>query len=254
MLGDVTVLVRRRNEGSCTRRRLTLMSAVTFVLLAACALVSFSPTPSGFRTPAAGAAGLHRSSGPAVADLVSARPVLCLAPASSSSFAAPAAPLPENCQSHYAASGVTPLGSGCTTNAPSPGPALAACPSTPTAGTNAVHSSLLDPFAGKSGTTRYLLGPSVITLSHHNAKPAKGATKNGSSTVHIVFTQAGAEPWDAVASANFHKDLACVLGDHVLSDPIIEPTNTSITTFDDKVQIFFGNLSAARAHHFASSL
>ena len=143
-VGDVTLVVPRRNERTCTRRRLTLMSAMTFVLLAACALVSFSPTPSGFRTRAAGAVGLHRWSSPAVADLVSARPVLCLAPASSSSVPAPAAPLPENCQSHNAASGVTPLGSGRTTNAPSPGPALAACPSTPAAGTNAVHSSLLD--------------------------------------------------------------------------------------------------------------
>ena len=147
------------------------------------------------------------------------------------------------------------MGSGCTTNAPALGPAFTACPSTPTAGTSVVRSSLLDSLAGKSGTTtRYLLSPNVITLSHHNAKPTNGTTKNGASTVHIVFTQAGAERWDTAASANCHKYVACVLGDHVLSDPIIEPTNDSITTFDSKVQILFTNLSAARAHQFASSL
>jgi hypothetical protein len=227
---DVTAVARRRYEWSCTRR-LTLMSAVIFVLLAACALVSVSPQ-SGFRTPAAGAAELHRSSGPAVAELVAARHVLCLAPTSSSSVPAPAAPLPKNCQSHSATSGLASLESGSTTNAPVPDPALAAYPSTVTAGANTGH---------------------VITLSHH-AKPANGTTKNGSSTVHIVFTQAGAERWDAVAGANFHKHVASVLGDHVLSDPIIEPTNTFITTFDGNVQISFGNLSAALAHHFASSL
>jgi preprotein translocase subunit SecD len=180
--GDATVAVRRNKNRACTRRRLSVASAVTFVLLVTSALVSLSPTPSGIRTPAAGAAAF-------------------------------------------------------------------------TAGTNAAHSSLLDSLAGKSGTaTRYLLGPSAITPSHHKAKPANVTTKNGSPTVHIVFTQAGAERWDAVASANFHKDVAFIVGDHDLSDPIIEPTNSSFTTFDGKVQILFGNLSAAQAHQFASSL
>jgi preprotein translocase subunit SecD len=179
---NATVAVRRNNERASTRRRVIVAAAVTFVLLVTGALVSLSPTPSGFRTPAAGAAA-H------------------------------------------------------------------------TADTNATQSRPLDSLAGRSGVaTRYLLGPSVITPSHHNAKPTNVTTKNGPTTVHIVFTQAGAERWDTVASANFHKDVAFIFGNHVLSDPTIEPTNSSFTTFDGKVQIIFSNLNAAQAHQFASSL
>jgi hypothetical protein len=227
------------------------MSAVTFVLLAACALVSLS----GFRTPAAGLAGSHRSFEPGVADLVSARPVLCLAPAFSLPVPAPAASLLEDCQSHYGASEMTLLPSGLTMNAPVRGPASVACGSTPAAGNSATHSTLPDLLAGKSGAaTHYLHGPNVIRLAHHNAKPANGTTKNGSLTVHIVFTQAGVERWDPVAGANFDKDEAGISGDLVLSEPIFEPTNASITRFDSTVEILFGNLCAVQAHHFASSL
>lgn len=252
MLGDATGAVRRSNTRSCARRRVTVVSAVTFLLLVASALVSLSPTPSGFRTAAAGAAGWHRS---AVADLVSARHVLCLASAHSPSVPTPGARLPESCQLRDAAGGVAPLGRGHTTSAPAAGPALVAYPSTLTAGANAGHSTLVHSLVGKPGTaTRHLVGPHVVTMSHRDAKPANVTTKNGSSTVHIVFTQAGAERWDTVPSANFLIDVAFLLGYHVLSDPTIEPTNTSFTTLDGKVQILFGNLSAAQAHQFASSL
>ena len=69
-----------------------------------------------------------------------------------------------------------------------------------------------------------------------------------------MFTQAGAERWDAADSGELHRDVTFPVGDHVPSDPTLEPTNTSLTTFDGKVQILTGNLSAARAHQFASSL
>jgi hypothetical protein len=179
VFGEVTVVDRRGLERSSTRRRLTLMAAVTFVLLAACALVSLSPTPSGFRTPAAGAAGLHRSSGRVVGDVVSA-------------------------QTFQAGRG-----------RPDPG---------------------------------------AITPSHHDARPTNGTTKNGSSTVHTVFTQAGVERRDAIASANLYKDVPSAFGDQVLSDPNVETTNTSITAVDSKVQLFFGNICSARVHQFTSSL
>jgi preprotein translocase subunit SecD len=128
----------------------------------------------------------------------------------------------------------------------------------PTAGAAGVHTSSVSAVAdrvpaGKPATApRYLLGPSVITPTHHDAKHV--TSKNSSSTVHIVFTQAGAERWDAVTSANLLKDATLTFGDHVPSDPIVEPTNYSFSTFDGKVQISFGNLSAAQAHQYASSL
>jgi hypothetical protein len=177
MFSEVAV-VDRRLEGSSTRRRLTLRAAVTFVLLVACALVSLSSTPSAFRTPAAGAAGLHNSSGRVVADVVSAQP-------------------------------------------------------------------------GQTG--RGLPGPGAITPSHHDARHTNSPTKNGSSTVHTVFTQAGIERSDAVTS-KLYKDVPSTLGVHVLPDPTIETTNPSITPVDSKVQLFFGNICSARVHQFTSSL
>jgi hypothetical protein len=108
---------------------------------------------------------------------------------------------------------------------------------------------------GKSGPSpRGLLGPGAITPSHHHARPTNSTTKNGSSTVHIVFTQAGVERRDAIASANLPKDVLSILGDQVLSDPTIEATNTSVTGVDSKVQLFFGNICSARVHQFTSSL
>jgi hypothetical protein len=69
MCGDVAVVVPRCHDRAIMRRRLSLTSAVSFVLLAACALVCLSPTASGFRTPAAGTAGPHRAPGGIVTEL-----------------------------------------------------------------------------------------------------------------------------------------------------------------------------------------
>lgn len=254
MFGEVTVVDRRRLERSSTRRRLTLLAAVTFALLVACALVSLSPTPSGLRTPAAGAAGLHTSSSRVVADVGSAQRVPCF-PSSSSPVRAPTFFHAESCQSPYVASAVTPLASACSTSVQSLIPASIACPSTPTADALAAHPIGLGSGVGKSGeATRDLPGPGAITPSHHDAKPTNGTTKNGSSTVHIVFTQAGVERREAIASATLYKDAPSTLGDQVLSDPTIEMTKPSITAVDNKVQLFFGNISSARVHQFTSSL
>jgi hypothetical protein len=159
-------------------RRFSLTSAVTFVLLAACALVCLSPSVSGFRTPAAAAAGLHRAPGGIITDLAG--------------------------------------GSGSTNSSP--------------------------------------LGPHAHATSHHSAKPTNGTTKNGASSVHIVFTQAGAERWDALVCANYPKDVPSPLGERAPPDPTVEATDTSVGTVDSTVQISFGNISAAQAQQFASSL
>jgi len=188
MCGDVAALVPRCHDRVIVRRRFSLTSAVMFVLLAACALVCLSPTVRG-STPAAGAAGLHRSPG-VVADRASA------------------------------------------------------------------HSDSLDTGVEGPGssTNSSPLGPHAHAASHHSVKPTNGTTKNGASSVHIVFTQAGAERWDALVGASFFKDVRSSLGERAPPDPTVEATNTSVTTVDSKVQISFGNLSAARAHQFASSL
>lgn len=189
MCGDVTALVPRCHDRAIMRRRFSLTSTVTFVLLGACALVCLSPTVSGSRVPAAGAAGLHRSAAGAVADLASS------------------------------------------------------------------HSDSLETgVEGPGFTNSSPLSQHAHAASHHSVKPTTGTTKNGASSVHIVFTQAGAERWDALLGAVFPQDVPCSLGERAPPDPTVEATNTSPTTVDSKVQISFGNIRAARAQQFASSL
>ena len=187
--GDVAFEVPRCHDRVIMRRRFSVTSAVTFVLLAACALVCLSPTVSGFRTSASGTTGLHESSRVVVGDLASA------------------------------------------------------------------HSDSLDTgLEGPGFTKSSPVSQHAHAASHHSVKPTNGTTKNGASSVHIVFTQAGAERWDALVGATFPKDVPCSLGERAPPDSTVEATNTSPATVDCKVQISFGNLSAARAQQFASSL
>jgi hypothetical protein len=189
MCGDGAGSAPKCHDRANMQRRFSLTSAVTFVLLAACALVCLSPTVSGFRAPAAGAVGLHRSPGGVVAVLASAH-------------------------SNSRDAGIEGPGS------PSSSP----------------------------------LSQHAHAAPHHSVKPTNGTTKNGASSVHIVFTQAGAERWDAHVVAEFPKDVPALLGERSPPDPTTEATNTSVATVDSKVQISFGNISAARAQQFASSL
>ncbi len=249
MLGDVLAVVPTRDERSFTRRRLALMSAVTFVLLAACALVCLSSAPNGFRSPTVGAAGVESSSVRVVTDPPALR-ISCVAPASTAPSTSPT----ENCRSDNTASAVTPAGSGCSTKVPSLSPASTVCPGALTADATAMHSRWLDAGASRSGTTlRNVLGGGAITPSHHHVKRSNGTTRNGSSVVHIVFTQAGTERWDST-STSLPRDVPSLLEDQVVSDSITQLANTSIATVDNKVQISFGNISAARTQQFSSSL
>lgn len=188
MCGDVADLVPRCHDLNTMPRRLSLTSAVTFVLLGACALVCLSPTMNGRRVTAAGAAGLHGSSTSVVADLASA------------------------------------------------------------------HSNSRNTSGEGPETNRAPLGEHAHAASHHSVKPTNGTTQNGTSSVHIVFTQAGVERWEALIGEPLPKGIPCSLGERAPPDPTVEATNTSLTTVDSKVQISFGNLNAARVQQFTSSL
>jgi hypothetical protein len=117
----------------------------------------------------------------------------------------------------------------------------------------ATHRGAADCGGGPSGPTQCSPDPGVVSPPHHHGSPNDGVTRNGPSTVHVVFTQAGTERGDATAGPSVRVDDADTPGARLLSDPT-EDTDTSVTTVDNKVQIFFGNISAARAHQFTSSL
>jgi hypothetical protein len=143
----------------------SLISAVTFVLLAVCASVSVSHAANGLRSPTVGTAEVEKSSLRVVTDVSSLR-ISCLVPTSPAPGMSPV----ESCQSHITVSAMTRLESGCSTKVLSFGPTATACPGALTAHVTAVHSRWLDAGASKSGTTpRFLLGGDAKTPSRHYA-------------------------------------------------------------------------------------
>jgi preprotein translocase subunit SecD len=67
------------------------------------------------------------------------------------------------------------------------------------------------------------------------------------------MTKRGAALWDRVAEENFHKILSVDFNGKVVSAPIIQPTQTSFTSFDGRGQIS-GNLTKAEAIALAHAL
>jgi hypothetical protein len=116
---------------------------------------------------------------------------------------------------------------------------------------HSTHTTLFD----SAAPVRHQLGAKVHALSQrdHTGSP-RSRTRGGPSTVHGVPTQASSESWDALTNVNVHKIVALLLDDDIASPPSAASTRRSSSASDGKVQVCFGNLCAARVHHFASSL
>jgi preprotein translocase subunit SecD len=99
---------------------------------------------------------------------------------------------------------------------------------------------------------RYVLGPAVMTSrAIASATATKGQT--GGWVVSWTTTSAGAAAWDRVTRASFHQLLALDVGGVVVSAPIIEPTQTTFTSFRGQGQVS-GNWSQAEAMKIAAAL
>lgn len=159
-----------------------------------------------------------------------------------------------HCDSAITVGALTASKPGCSPSVPAEDPAFPAGRSAPPADIARTHQDGLDSGAARDGpVTHVLSSPAAPSSSHHPAQPTKGTAKNGSRTVHVVFTQAGTEGRDAHVGANL-QDAGDAPGEHALSDVTDETTDTSITSHDGTVHIVFGNIRAARAHQFTSSL
>jgi len=104
-----------------------------------------------------------------------------------------------------------------------------------------------------NGGERYVLGPSQMT--GHSIASAT-ATQNQTGAWVVDYTLAGAagsQLWDTVAQQNFHQLLGIELDGVVYSAPIIQPTQSTFTSFDGKGEIS-GSLTQQDAQNLAQAM
>jgi preprotein translocase subunit SecD len=122
---------------------------------------------------------------------------------------------------------------------------------------NYANSTVLLPGLAASGSTddgdRYVLGPAEMTGdSISSAKATKDQT--GAWVVdYNLAGSAGSALWDKVAQENFHQLLGIELDGIVYSAPIIQPTQSSFSSFDGKGEIS-GNLTKTEAQQLALAM
>jgi preprotein translocase subunit SecD len=104
-----------------------------------------------------------------------------------------------------------------------------------------------------NGGERYVLGPSQMT---GHAIGSAQATQNQTGAWVVDYTLAGSANsalWDKVAQQNFHQLLGIELDGVVYSAPIIQPTQTSPSSFNGQGEIS-GNLTQQDAQNLAQAM
>jgi preprotein translocase subunit SecD len=188
------------------------------------------------------------------------RPVLCGAPAQSTvsgPVKAASTPLPA-CGPSYETTAanlqVTPNTSaqaGYTTASIGPDPAFAPYPSN-TPDNDSPNATVLlstDPTAGAQQYERFVCGPAELTGASVASAQAT-FLNSGTWAVSYTLTSEGSPKWDTVAQQNFHQYVAIDLDALVESAPLIQPTQSSFTSFGGSGQIT-GNFSEASAKSLA---
>jgi hypothetical protein len=221
-----------------------LMATLAALVLAALiggAVVLFSGSPAGSRAQRPAVSGaVARSTG-----YVYFRPVLCDAPAYSSGAAPPAVSSPLSCSptSDLSASNlaVTPGNSpiGFSSNNVAPDAALAGVPST-SRSADAASTTVLLPAAHKAfeyGGPRLVLGPAEMTNTSVGSASAH-RNQTGQWIVDYTMKSAGGSArWDLVAHENFHELLGIDFDGTVVSAPIIQPSQSSFSSFEGRGEI-----------------
>ena len=103
-----------------------------------------------------------------------------------------------------------------------------------------------------SDVARYVLGPAEMT-SASIARASASQNQTGAWVVDYTMTMRGSALWDKVTEENFHKLLGIDFDGKVVSAPIIQPTQSSFSTFNGRGEIS-GNLTKAEAHALARAL
>jgi preprotein translocase subunit SecD len=183
------------------------------------------------------------------------RPVLCQASIGTKLAPLGSKTLP-SCGASYLMSqtnlAVTPANNvqGFTSNTPPPDPAFTNIALTP-ANRDLPQDTVLLPLLGKPGV-RYVLGHSQLT-GHSIKKALAQQDQAGAWVVNYTLTPSGSPLWDQVAQKNFHQLLAIELDGVVQSAPIIQPGQSTFTSFGGQGQIS-GSFTQASAQTLALAM
>ena len=184
------------------------------------------------------------------------RPVLCFAPRYSPPKGGSQAPptSPPTCGAAYQLTAsnlaVNPT-TGQSRNIP-PDPALASYPTTPSTKDDQHQTVVLPGLPGDP--YRYVLGPAPLT--GHAVKTALAQQSQiGQWQVNYTLTGTGSSAWDNLAQANFHQFVAIELDGVVQSAPIIQPGQSTFTSFQGQGQISGGsNFTESYAKNLALAM
>jgi hypothetical protein len=191
------------------------------------------------------------------------RPVLCFAPSYNPAQSIPATSDQPSCTPASAVTvrnlNVQPNSkagpAGFSSDFVSPDSALAGVPSTKASADKPSATVLLPGIRRACNQTpanlRCVLGPAQMT--NRLIRSATAEHNQYGWVVNYTMSAAGSVLWDRVASENFHQELAIELNGIVYSAPLIQPTQTSFTSFDGKGEIS-GSLTKADATRLATAM
>ncbi len=147
---------------------------------------------------------------------------------------------------------VTPANNvaGYTSNSIPPDPAFTNIASTLPAN-DLKNQTVLLPLLGNPGV-RYVLGPAQMT-GHAIKKAVAQQTQAGAWVVNYTLTSSGSPLWDKVAQASFHQLLAIELDGVVQSAPLIQPGQSTFTSFAGAGEIS-GSFNEASAKQLALAM
>jgi hypothetical protein len=232
----------RRARNSLTARVDTkVVLALAAVIILVVALLAAGPLrrTSG-STPAATThhTGVHTE--------FSVRPVLCYAPPLST-HSEPVAQAPLTCGAAYALTAArinvepgnanVPAGyaNAYVSNALSPpDPAFTDSPSTPPSA-DRPSSSVLLPGNRSLGPNRYVLGPAALVGA--DVRSATVVHRNEQWIITVDLTGTGSPALDTLAHQQFHAFIAFDLDGAVVSAPLVQPTQSSFTSFGGTLDV-----------------
>jgi hypothetical protein len=249
-------------EARRRRRRRWLVSGIVASILLAVLGFTLSVTLGGSsRGPSPSVAGSPSAKPAAVlGDTFSIRPVLCYAPPltvgsgqiANTGLLPACAPSRQLTAANLAVQpDPSPGGYSSNANRLNADPQFAPYPSTSPSNDNPNSTVLLPLQSTAQSTVRYVLGPAAITRSA--VKSANAEMINNQWAINITLTGAGATQWDTLAQQQFHALIGVDVGGEVVSAPIIQPTQTSFSSFNGRMQIV-GNFNEKQAQALAASL
>jgi hypothetical protein len=163
-------------------------------------------------------------------------------------------PLPATCSGpQYAAPTATPDGTSSSTGFTEPNvrpdPVLSAymttTPAQDAASPNAYALLPILNSTGSSVTQRFLVGPTLLTLSSKVASATVVPAPIGGWMINVRLDPSESRLWDQVAAEYFHRELAIDLNGVIDEAPVIQPDSTSFNSFDGQMQLYSATKSGA---------